>query len=76
MFSRELFASRLKELRLTRGDTQVSLGAAVGLAKQAINDIEHFRRTTTIEKICEIADYFDVSIDYLVGRTDNPGRLH
>ncbi len=44
----------------------------VGLSYTAISDIERGRRTTTIEKLVAIADYFEVSIDYLVGRTDNP----
>ena len=30
------------------------------------------RRTTTIEKLYALADYFGVSVDYLIGRTDNP----
>lgn len=63
---------RLKELRLSHHLSQKSLGEMVGLSMQAINNIEREYRSTTAEKLLCIADYFDVSVDYLLGRTDNP----
>lgn len=65
-------STRLKELRLSHNLSQKSLGEIVGLSMQAINNIEHDCRSTTTDKLIFLADYFDVSIDYLVGRTDNP----
>ena len=59
-------------LRKQKNIKQSELGEMVGLTYTAISDIERGRRTTTIEKLVAIADYFDVSIDYLVGRTNNP----
>lgn len=61
---------RLKELRTTSNLSQSELGEAVGFTKQAISDIENGRRSTSAEKLVAIADYFDVSIDYLLGRND------
>jgi transcriptional regulator with XRE-family HTH domain len=66
------FASRLKELRLARGVSQGTLGAAVGIKAQAVNDMEHGRIKTTLDRAAAIADYFGVSLDYLVGRSDEP----
>ena len=54
--------------------TQKQLGDIVGLSMQAVNDIEKGRRDTTLIKLLAIADCFNVSIDYLVGRSDDPTR--
>lgn len=65
-------STRLKLLRTSLTMSQKLLGKEIGLSMQAINDIEHGRRSTTAEKLTKLADYFDVSVDYLLGRTDNP----
>lgn len=72
MFSKEIFAERIRTLRTQKNIKQSELGEIVGLSANAVSDIERGYRMTTIEKLVAIADYFDVSIDYLVGRTDNP----
>lgn len=72
MFCEEKFATRVKQLRKDHGLKQGELGEIVGLSLQAISDIERGHRTTSIDKLVALADYFNVSIDYLVGRTDNP----
>ncbi|SHI53775.1 helix-turn-helix domain-containing protein [Lutispora thermophila] len=72
MFSKELFGERIKMLRLERNIKQSELGDAIGLTYTAVSDIERGRRTTTLEKLVALADFFDVSVDYLIGRTDNP----
>lgn len=64
------FPERMKRLRLINNLTQLELGKAIGLSKQGINGLEHGRSKTTLDKAVLIADYFNVSIDYLVGRTD------
>lgn len=72
MFSKEIFGERVKALRIKKNIKQSELGEIVGLTYTAISDIERGRRTTTLEKLEALADYFDVSVDYLMGRTDNP----
>ncbi|MGN9166204.1 helix-turn-helix domain-containing protein [Tissierellaceae bacterium HCP3S3_D8] len=72
MFSKDIFSNRIKEERLKKDLKQSELGKVVGLSDNAISDIERGYRLTTIDKIVELADFFDVSIDYLAGRTDNP----
>lgn len=74
MFSREIFATRIRTLRSINGLTQGQLGDSVGLTKQAINNIESGLRITALDKAYALADYFDVSLDYLVGRSDDPQR--
>ena len=72
MNTTNLFSEKLKELRFSNNLSQVELGKAVGLSKQTINDIEHNRSKTTLDRAMVIADYFEVSLDYLVGRSDEP----
>lgn len=72
MFSKENFAERIKTLRIEKNIKQSELGEIVGLTYTAISDIERGRRTTTMEKLDALADFFGVSVDYLMGRTDNP----
>ena len=69
-----LFSTRLYELRKNHNISQPVLGEAVGLSKQTINDIEKGRSKTTIDKAILLADYFNVSLDYLTGRTDEPNN--
>lgn len=64
----EDFYSRLKELRLAKGLSQKELGAATGLSERGIQNYELRLRHPTIEVAIALADYFDVSLDYLVGR--------
>ena len=71
MFNNDLFCQRLKELRQYKKINQTVLGQEVGLSMQAVSDIENGRRTTTIEKLIAFADFFNVSLDYLVGRSDD-----
>lgn len=74
MFDQSIFCERIKSLRLKKGLNQEELGKNFNFSKQAISDLERGYRTTTIDKIVEIAVFFDVSIDYLVGLTDDPHR--
>ena len=74
MFNDSLFASRIRLLRIQRGISQTELGAVLGLTKPAVRDLERVSRTTTIEKLVTLSDFFDVSLDYLVGRSDGPMR--
>lgn len=71
MKNSNLFSERLKNLRSSIKLSQAELGNAINLSKQTINDMEHGRSKTTLDKAILLADYFDVSLDYLVGRTNN-----
>ena len=67
------FADRLRELRSTRGLTQKDVYTAIGVSPIVYQRYE-YGRSPSFEKLLALADYFDVSLDYLVGRSDDPAR--
>ena len=71
---RKIFASRLKSLRKSRKVTQAVLAKEMGVALHTIKNWERAMNFPYLEMLCKIANYFDVSIDYLLGQTDNPAR--
>lgn len=68
------FHERLKELRSLRGLTQKDVADSVGMAQMAYQRYEYGTREPAYQKLLALADYFDVSLDYLVGRSDDPNR--
>lgn len=74
MFQQNIFCERIRSLRISCNLSQQQLGEILGISKPAVSDIERGRRTTTIEKLVEIAEQFNVSTDYLLGLSDNPTR--
>ena len=67
-----IFSERLKELRKKEKLTQEQLGQAIGVSKYAILLYEKGKNYPEVKGLIGLADYFGVSIDYLVGRTNNP----
>ena len=65
---------RLIEIRRANNLTQKQLAAAVGLSEIGIQNYEGGRRKPAFDVLISLADYFDVSLDYLVGRSDDPAR--
>lgn len=63
---------RLKELRKKRHLSQVRLSMDLHMSQNTISRYENGVREANYETLILFADYFDVSIDYLLGRTDNP----
>ncbi len=63
---------RLKKLRAEKGITQKELAAIIKVPRDTVANWEVSRGTPNIETISDIASYFDVSTDYLLGRTDDP----
>jgi DNA-binding XRE family transcriptional regulator len=70
MSAENIFALRLRELRTEHNLTQSALGEHIGIKAQAVNDMEHGRIKTTLDRAVALADHFNVSLDYLVGRSD------
>lgn len=66
------FASRIKELRLGKGLTMDQLAKDIGSTRATISNFENEQRKPSLDMVIKLADYFQVSIDYLVGRTDDP----
>lgn len=63
---------RLKELREKRHLSQVRLGIELNMSQNTISRYETGEREAGYDELCAIADYFGVSVDYLLERTDNP----
>jgi transcriptional regulator with XRE-family HTH domain len=63
---------RLKELRKRKGISQLKLALDLNMNQNSISRYESGEREADYVTLILIADYFDVSIDYLLGRTENP----
>lgn len=63
--------SRLAFLRDQRGLTQEELATSLGISRAALSHYEKNRREPDTETLGKVADLFQVSIDYLVGRTNH-----
>ena len=72
MFDEIIFAMRLNHLRKGRNLTLNQLGEAIGATKATIGNLVNGNKRPSLEMAYSLADYFDVSLDYLVGRSDNP----
>ncbi len=64
------FATRLRELLTETNTTQPTLAAAVGVSRQAVGQWKDGNTVPDILDFQKIADYFKVSTDYLLGRTN------
>lgn len=62
--------TRLKELRKSKNLTQIALSLNVGCSQNTISRIELERVAPDAEVLQGLANYFNVSIDYLLCRTD------
>ena len=62
---------KIKLLAKKQGISLNTLEERVGLGKNYIYSLKN-KKTPSVEHIAKIADYFNVSTDYLLGRTDNP----
>ncbi|MFW5434183.1 helix-turn-helix domain-containing protein [Paenibacillus apiarius] len=63
---------RIAELREGKGWTQEELAELLGITRAALSHYEKDRRKPDFETLTKLADQFEVSIDYLVGRLSSP----
>lgn len=64
--------NRIKELRKKNKITQTELAKGIGSSTQAISMYEKGERNPKIDKIQALADFFNVSVEYLMGLSDQP----
>lgn len=69
----EEFAQRLRRLRERQGKSRVVLSQLCGLPTNAIQRYERGESKPNIDSLIAIADYFGVTVDYLLGREDEDG---
>lgn len=67
-------SAQFKKVRLEKGLTQKQVAAALGITEQAYQRYEYGKTVPSALVLIALADYFDVSLDYLVGRSDDPAR--
>lgn len=73
----EITAKRLLELRHSVHMSQAKMAEALGISQSALNRYEHDQAVISDKVLCIYADYFDVSLDYICGRTENSeGKLY
>lgn len=66
--------NRLKELRTYHNIMAKTMADKLGISYRNYQRYENGEIDTPSSKLISLADYFNVSIDYLVGRSDNPKR--
>lgn len=62
--------TNLKRLREEAAVSQKALAEAIGVSQQSVNKYENHNIEPDIETLIRIADYFDTSVDYLIGHSD------
>ena len=72
MKTKIIFKDRLKQLRKQAKLQKKELGERIGLCANAISMMETGNRETSFEKLVLLAEFFQVSTDYLLGITDDP----
>ena len=66
------FGTHLKLLRKSKSITQKQLASAIGATERSVQQYELGERKPSFDVLIALADYFNVSLDYLVGRSDDP----
>lgn len=64
--------NNLRLLRKSKGYTQIALQMKTGIEQSLLSKFENEERIPPTETLICLADFYDVSIDYILCRTDNP----
>lgn len=67
---RKILSERLKQCRKEKGLTQQQVAIYCDITEKAYQNYELMTREPKLEILVKIADFYEVSLDYLVGRTD------
>lgn len=70
-----IFGNRLKQERLRLRLSQEDVGCKANISKQTVSHYERGNKNPTVETLAKLADIFDCSTDYLLGRTDDRDNL-
>lgn len=63
--------NNVKKLRLEHKLKQEDIGEIISKSQQSVSRLEKEKREIDIYELCVLADYFNVSTDYILGRTEN-----
>ncbi len=72
-----IVSQRIRALRESVGLSQAKIAQLLDSKQASINRFEHNQSEPPLALLCRYADFFDVSLDYIFGRTDQPqGKLY
>ena len=64
--------NKLRQLRKSRGYTQIAVQMKTGIEQALLSKYENDERTPPTETLVRLAEFYNVSIDYILCRTENP----
>ena len=67
-----IFSERLIQLRKDRGLSQIAFSKEIEVSPRVYQSYEYGKSEPGMSRLVRIADFLDVSLDYLTGRTDTP----
>lgn len=70
-----LYFQRLRDLREDKDLKQVQVAALLGIQQTVYSRYERGYQTIPVEHLLALADFYNVSTDYILGRTNDPRRL-
>ncbi|AGL01127.1 helix-turn-helix domain-containing protein [Desulfoscipio gibsoniae] len=74
MFTKRIFSERLSLLINKNKLSKQAVANAINVSRPAVSQFANGENLPSVEKLVALADFFDVSIDYLVGRSNDPRR--
>lgn len=69
------FSERLRLLRMSKSLSQADFAKQIGISKSSVNMYERGEREPSFKTLEQIADYFNVDIDYLLGKSDIVSKI-
>lgn len=66
---------RLKDLREDNDVKQKQLAEYLNIKQNTYSQYENEKREIPIEMLWKLADFYNTSVDYIIGRTENPNRI-
>ncbi len=66
---------RLKDLREDNDIKQKELAEYLNIRQNTYSQYENGKREIPLDTLWKLADYYNTSVDYIIGRTDNPNRI-
>lgn len=67
-------SERIKSIRVSKGFTQKQVADAIGVTEVSLQRFEYGSSRPSLDTLIALADFYNVSLDYLVGRSDVPER--
>ena len=71
-YDKKSFAQILSELRRTAGLSQRKAAADLNISQALLSNYENGAREPGLNFVCRVCDYYNVTADYLLGRSPNP----